>query len=126
MAQRSLAIVVAAATALVLSACAAPPPPAPPVLLPPAPPAPPPKVAASPAPAPPPPQARVPSPSDSCGAESLKYLVGRPEADIPPPIDPGRRRVLCSRCVISPEHEPWRQTIIFSSTTGLVTSVTCG
>jgi hypothetical protein len=78
-------------------------------------------------------QSRAPVPpaaagvaADACGASRLQYLVGRPETDIPVPVDPDRRRVLCSTCVMTSEHEPWRQTIIFSSMTGRVTSVTCG
>ena len=105
--------------ALLLASCAETPPPAaepaPPLVLPPGPP-----VAGS---APP---AGTPQLASSCGASDLQYLVGRSHTEIPPPVDPSRRRVLCSTCVMTPENEPWRQTIIFSSVTGRVTLVACG
>jgi hypothetical protein len=66
------------------------------------------------------------TPADTCGADKLKYLIGRPHTEIPPPLDPSRRQVLCSTCIVAPEQEPWRQTIIYSSATGLVTVVACG
>jgi len=112
--------------AAALAGCAAQeqkPPPAPPA---PAavPPASPPPVLA------PPPVSAEPTPStssrDACGAADLQYLVGKPHTDIPIPVDPARRRVLCSTCVATQGADPNRQTIIYSSASGLVTSVYCG
>ena len=110
----------AAAAAIVLGACAEPartPPPAP-------------AIPAAPAPQPPPPAAPAPAPprksADRCGAAPLQYLVGRPHTDIPVPLDPALRRVVCSSCVFTQDYVPARQTIVFDSQTGLVTSVRCG
>jgi hypothetical protein len=94
-------------------------------------PAKPPPPAPAPAPPPPPPQVSVaprppPAPRDSCGAVSLQYLVGKPRTDIPVPVIPARRRVICSECVISHDYIPSRQTITFDTQTGLVTAVKCG
>jgi hypothetical protein len=72
------------------------------------------------APAPP------PKPRDSCGAVSLQYLVGKPRTDIPVPVNPAMRRVVCSTCVTTRDFVSARQTITFDSQTGLVTSVKCG
>jgi hypothetical protein len=108
-----------------IAACAAPEPapkPAPPA------PAPMPAAAVAPpaapaAPAPPP----TPAPSaDACGASTLQYLIGKPHTDIPAPVYPSRRRVVCSTCVMTQDRQSDRQTIQFSAQTGLVTSVTCG
>jgi hypothetical protein len=101
---------------MVIGACAepakqAPPPPA-------AAPQPPPPVAVAPAP--------PPRPRDSCGAVSLQYLVGRPRTDIPVPVNPGMRRVVCSTCAVTQDFVSARQTITFDAQTGLVTSVRCG
>jgi len=112
---------------LALAACAAPssqtPPPAPaattaPPRTPP-PPAPPPELSA-PSPAP------KPAASDACGASELQYLVGKPRTDIPVPLIPSRRRVVCSTCVMTQDFVPYRQTVVYDASTGLVTSVRCG
>jgi hypothetical protein len=90
------------------------------------PPAPPP---AAQAPPPPPPVVRPPQAlgsRDSCGADPLQYLVGRPHTEIPVPINPNLRRVVCSTCVISQDHIPARQTIVYDAQNGLVQSVKCG
>ncbi len=89
--------------------------------------------AAQPYPPPPPsspppssPPAYSPRPaSDQCGARDLQYLVGRPTTEIPIPVEPGRRRVICTTCPITPEYFSFRQTILFDAATGRVTSVTC-
>src|SRR5580704_14608780 len=78
---------------------------------------------AKPPPAPPPP---APVSKDSCGADPLQYLVGRPHTDIPVPVNPSLRRVVCSSCVITQDFNPARQTIVYDSDTGLVRSVRCG
>jgi len=93
------------------------------------PPAPPPVVAApvQPAPAPAAPaQAYHPAANDMCGAQALQYLIGRPRTEIPVPLQPSTRRVVCSSCVITQEYRADRQTIIFDSDTGLIKSVACG
>jgi hypothetical protein len=87
-------------------------------------------VAAAPsAPAPPlaasPPASR-PRPADSCGAAALQYLVGKPRTDIPVPVNPSMRRVVCSSCMITQDYIAGRQTITYDTQTGLVSSVRCG
>jgi hypothetical protein len=72
--------------------------------------------------APPPPR---PAP-DQCGLDELKGLVGRSRLEIPIPLEPGRRRVLCETCPRSEEVVAGRQTVLFDARTGLVTSVSCG
>jgi hypothetical protein len=91
--------------------------------------APPPPTPAAPAPAPPPPIAEAPPPPrphDSCGAISLQSLVGKPRTDIPVPVNPSMRRVVCSTCMTTQDFVSTRQTITYDSQTGLVTSVKCG
>jgi hypothetical protein len=101
---------------LILAACATEPP-APP------PPPPPPPVVQAPVTPPPPPPKPV---TDSCGAVDLQYLVGRPRTEIPIPVDPTRRRVVCSTCPVTQDYSPARQTILFDTQSGLVTAVKCG
>ena len=116
MAARGLKVWVVAALALAGS-CAAPHAPAPP-----------PKPA-GPAPlavAPPPALIVPPPPKDACGAADLQSVVGKPRTEIPVPLDPSLRRVACSTCPVTQDYVPSRQTIIYDSDTGLVTSVKCG
>jgi hypothetical protein len=80
---------------------------------------------ASAAPAPVAPPEPRPAP-DQCGLDELRGLVGRSRLEIPIPLDPGRRRVLCETCPRSAEVVPGRQTVLFDARTGLVTSVSCG
>ena len=123
MAQGSLKTAAVIALALA-SACASPSakaPPAAPTIAPPAPVATPPPAAPTAAVAP----APTPQP-DSCGALPLQYLVGRPRTEIPVPVNPGNRRVVCSSCFVSQDYKPYRQTITYDPQTGLVTSVKCG
>ncbi|MBW8882293.1 MAG: proteinase inhibitor i78 [Asticcacaulis sp.] len=63
---------------------------------------------------------------DSCGAHELQWLVGKPRTDIPVPLNPGKRRVVCSTCVITMDYSADRQTIVFDTDTGLIQSVKCG
>jgi hypothetical protein len=92
--------------------------------------APTPAPAAQAAPAPPPPAATAsaaPStPADRCGAAPLQYLVGKSHTDIPVPVNPAMRRVVCSTCMITQDYVEGRQTITYDTQTGLVTSVRCG
>jgi len=118
MAQGSLRAAAVAAL-LAIGACASPAPK----------PAPPPAPTPAPAPAPtPPPIAETLPPvlADSCGARPLQYLVGKPHTEIPVPLEPSRRRVICSTCVRTEDLVSTRQTIVYDSETGLVTSVSCG
>jgi hypothetical protein len=109
----------AVATLVVMGACAEPERQAPPA-----------PAAAAPAPAPPPPiaaaRAPPPRPTDSCGAIPLQSLIGKPRTDIPVPVNPAMRRVICSTCVVTQDYVAGRQTITYDSQTGLVTSVRCG
>lgn len=85
----------------------------------------PPPVSASPAPDPqiaPPTQERG---TDRCGAADLQYLVGRPKTEIPIPVSPGARRVVCTTCPMTRDFREDRQTILFDAATGLVTAVAC-
>jgi len=81
----------------------------------------------------PPPAAAAPSasvaptpPQDACGAGPLQYLVGKPRTEIPVPLTPSNRRVVCTTCATTQDVRPYRQTILYDLQTGLVTSVTCG
>jgi len=81
--------------------------------------------------APPPPPPVVAPPQDlgardTCGADPLQYLIGKPRTDIPVPVNPGLRRVVCSSCTVTQDFEASRQTIVYDSQTGLVRSVKCG
>ena len=62
---------------------------------------------------------------DHCGAADLQYLVGRSKSDIPVPVKPASRRVLCTTCPMTRDYREDRQTILFDEQTGLVTAVTC-
>ena len=77
-------------------------------------------------PAPPPKPVYKPMVEDQCGAAALQYLVGKPRTEIPVPLDPGKRRVVCSSCIVTQEYRSDRQTIVFSSETGIIESVKCG
>ncbi len=66
------------------------------------------------------------NPNDQCNAQALQYLVGRPRTEIPVPLQPSTRRVVCSTCVITRDYRADRQTIVFDSDSGLIKSVTCG
>lgn len=67
----------------------------------------------------------APAPPDRCGAKDLQYLVGLPRTEIPIPVEPGLRQVICTTCPRSEDHRPERQTILFDQSTNLVTAVTC-
>lgn len=63
---------------------------------------------------------------DLCGAKPLQYLIGKPRTDIPVPLDPNSRRVLCTTCAATLDYNPSRQNIIFDADTGIIKSVSCG
>ena len=72
------------------------------------------------------PRPRPPVLVDTCGARPLQYLVGRPRTEIPVPLRPSLRRVLCLTCPMTQDYAPMRQTILYDSETGLVREVKCG
>jgi hypothetical protein len=74
--------------------------------------------------APPPP--RQPVNTDPCGARALQYLVGRPRTDIPVPLHPGLRQVVCTTCPRAETYSPMRQTILFDADSGVVREIRCG
>ncbi len=71
-----------------------------------------------------PPQPR-PAP-DQCALNELRGVVGKSRLEIPIPLEPGRRRVVCETCPRSQDFVAGRQTVLFDARTGLVTSVSCG
>jgi hypothetical protein len=52
--------------------------------------------------------------------------VGRPKTDIPVPVDPSNRRVVCTTCPMTQEFMPRRQTVLFDANSGLITEARCG
>lgn len=64
--------------------------------------------------------------NDQCGAMDLQHLIGKPRTDIPVPLHPGKRRVVCSTCAVTMDYSADRQTIVFDTDTGLIQSVKCG
>ena len=64
--------------------------------------------------------------ADQCGAADLAYLVGKPRSEIPVPIDPTRRRVYCTTCMVTQDYDPSRLDIVFDAQTGLIKQVKCG
>jgi hypothetical protein len=64
--------------------------------------------------------------NDACGASDLQSLVGKPRTEIPIPVLPSRRRVICSTCPMTQDYVPYRQTIIYDANTGRVKTVKCG
>ncbi|WP_140985279.1 proteinase inhibitor i78 [Asticcacaulis tiandongensis] len=73
----------------------------------------------------PPPEFK-PVQTDSCGAYALQELIGKPRSEIPVPLEPSRRRVLCSTCAATMDFNAQRQTIVFDTDTGIIKSITCG
>jgi hypothetical protein len=67
-----------------------------------------------------------PQNTDACGARPLQYLVGRPRTEIPVPLQPSMRRVVCTTCPMTQDFAPLRQTILFDADSGLVREVRCG
>ena len=76
-----------------------------------------------------PPRAAVSAPQakgDICHAAALQYLVGKNKAEAPAPVDPSRRRVYCSTCVVTMDYRPDRLDIEFDKDSGTITAVKCG
>lgn len=67
-----------------------------------------------------------PMANDTCGAGALKYLIGKPRTEIPVPLQPDNRRVICSSCLVTQEYRADRQTIVFDADSGIIKSVDCG
>jgi hypothetical protein len=132
------AVIAAAVLALIACASRAQAPAAPELVTPP--PATPPPATPTPAPPPaaaaaaPPPSISTPAPPisiapppspDQCGAAGLADLVGKPRTEIPVPVDPSRRRVVCSTCPRTEDLRPDRLTIEYDAATGKVTKLGC-
>ncbi len=82
----------------------------------------------SPAVTPPPistPPAMPTPPPDQCGAYTMPDLVGKPRTSIPVPVDPSKRRVVCTTCPMTMDFSPERLTIYYDAETGLVTKLQC-
>ena len=67
-----------------------------------------------------------PGKPDLCNAQSLTYLIGRPRTEIPIPVDPSKRQVVCTTCIAPDDQSDTRQRILFDSETGLITAIGCG
>ncbi|HEX7761946.1 MAG TPA: peptidase inhibitor I78, partial [Caulobacteraceae bacterium] len=63
---------------------------------------------------------------DQCGAGGLQYLVGHAKTEIPIPLRPDMRRVVCTTCPMTQDYVPGRQTVLFDAATGAVTAIKCG
>lgn len=68
----------------------------------------------------------APVKGDTCGAAALQYLVGKANAEAPPPVEPAKRRVYCSACHVTMDYRPDRVNIVFDKETGNITEVKCG
>lgn len=112
-----------AATVAILAGCSSDPKPAPAPVAPPPPPPPPPAAPISLPPAPV--SVAPPPPPDQCGAYELAGLVGKPRTEIPVPLVPSRRRVVCTTCPKTMDFNPARLTIEYDAGTGRVTKVGC-
>ncbi|HVY33827.1 MAG TPA: I78 family peptidase inhibitor [Caulobacteraceae bacterium] len=66
------------------------------------------------------------SDADQCGATELAYLIGKPRSEIPVPVDPSRRRVYCTTCMVTQDYDPTRLNIVVDSQTGVIKAVKCG
>lgn len=65
-------------------------------------------------------------PPDQCGAYELQWLVGRSRTEIPIPVQPNRRRVVCDSCPRTLDFRPDRLTIEYDADNGRVTKLSCG
>lgn len=73
----------------------------------------------------PPPPAPAPPP-DTCGAREHQHLVGRPRTEIPVPVRPELRRVMCTTCPATADYREDRLNFLFDATTGRIMSISCG
>ena len=66
------------------------------------------------------------APPDTCGAWELRGLVGKSRTEIPVPVQPSRRRVVCTTCPRTMDYNPARMTIEYDAATNRVVKVACG
>ncbi len=64
--------------------------------------------------------------TDLCKAGDLQWLVGKPKAEIPVPVDVVNRRVACTACPVTEDYSPYRLNIFFNAETDVVELVRCG
>ena len=64
--------------------------------------------------------------ADLCKARDLQWLVGKPKAEIPVPVDVVNRRVVCSTFPVTEDYSPYRLNIFFNAETDVVELVRCG
>lgn len=63
---------------------------------------------------------------DTCGKSALDGLIGQLRTQIPVPVDPSRRRVICTTCAMTQDFRPERLTILFDAETGVIRELRCG
>jgi len=66
------------------------------------------------------------SDGDLCKASEMQWLVGRPRAEIPVPVDVVNRRVACTTCPVTEDYSPYRLNIFYNRQTELIEQVRCG
>lgn len=71
-------------------------------------------------------EAPKPVKGDTCGAAAMQYLVGKNKSEVPPPLDPAKRRMSCTTCAVTMGYRPDRLNILFVQDTGVITAVKCG
>lgn len=64
--------------------------------------------------------------ADLCKAGDLQWLVGKPKAEIPVPVDVVNRRVVCTTCPVTEDYSPYRLNVFFNDETDLVEQIRCG
>lgn len=78
---------------------------------------------------PPPPPAPPPTPApppDTCGALEHQHLIGRPRTEIPVPVRPDSRRVMCTTCPATMDYREDRLNFLFNAASGRIEKITCG
>ena len=71
------------------------------------------------------PPVQVTAEGDTCGMTELRRLIGRPRTELPVPVDPARRRVVCTTCPMTFDLRPDRLTVLYDADTGRVTKLIC-
>lgn len=67
-----------------------------------------------------------PSAPDTCGAQPLQSLIGRPRTEIPVPVRPELQRVVCTTCPMTQDFNENRLNVLFDADTGLIRAIRCG
>jgi len=67
-----------------------------------------------------------PKPADTCGADEVRHLVGRPRTEIPVPLKPELQRVACTTCPVTLDFNPNRLNFFFDAQTGIIKEIRCG